>query len=141
VVSKTITSGFSAVTAGTINSIVASVTFDDKNGFGFSRDNFVNGLKGSAISAITGMTGTFTSGLMNMGLNGFTNSIFEGGKKLYGDGQKLSALMGGLASQGVNYAFGNDFTLNLFNAGIFSKKDFNAGLVEMRLGRNGRYQL
>jgi len=115
---------------GTINSAIASVTYDDSNGFGFSRGAFVNGLKNSSIGALSTVTGVFTGGMMDLGLEGFTGNIHK-------DGHKLSGLMGGLASQGINYAFGNDFVLNTFNAGLFSEKDVHAGILELHLGREG----
>ena len=129
-VNKTVTSGLKTFAAGTINSAVASVYYDNNKGLGFSAESFTQGFKGSSIGALSGMTGTFTSGLMDLGLEGFI-------KNLYTDGRALSNLAGGLASQGVNYAFGNDFTLNLFDAGAFFETAASAGLVEMRLGRNG----
>ena len=130
---KGLSAGVQVFTTGTISSAIGSVTLD-QDGLGFSTDNFKEGIKQSAISALAFSAGTFTSGIMNLGLEGFTGSLFR-------DGSKLSQLAGGLASQGINYAFGNDFTLNIFNlgliAGIFSDKDINAGLLELHLGRDG----
>jgi len=130
VMGKTITSGINTITTGTINSLVASVSYDDRSGFGFSGDFFAQSLRGNIGSAFSGMTGTFTSGLMDLGLEGLTKDFSV-------RGQKLSALTGGLASEGINYALGNDFTLNILNAGLFLDGNNSAGLVEMRIGRNG----
>ena len=127
---KALTAGVNTLATGTINSAISSVSYDAGNGFKFSRKAFVQNFKGSAIGAISGTTGIFTSGLMDLGLTGFTENLFM-------DGQRLSNLTGGLASQGVNFAMGNDFTLNMFNAGIFSRSDVSAGILEMGFGRNG----
>ena len=129
---KTLTSGINTLSTGTINSAVASVTYDRKNGFGFSDKNFARSFSGNSIGAISGIAGTFTSGLMNWGITGFLEDI-------HANAGKLSNLAGGLVSQGVNYTLGNDFTLNLLNAGIFfdKKHNINAGLFETRIGRNG----
>ncbi|MCL2319756.1 MAG: M23 family metallopeptidase, partial [Treponema sp.] len=127
-----LSTGIQTFTAGTINSVIASVTYNDNDGFGFSGSTFMQGLKSSGINALSGTAGTFTSGTLNLGLEGFTGNLFK-------NGTKLSNLAGGLVSQGINYAFGGDFTLNIFNAGIFfgDKYDVSAGLAEMHLGRDG----
>ena len=129
-----LSTGAQVFTSGTINSVINSVTYSDHGGFGFSVDSFLEGLKQSAISAASFSAGSFATGIMNLGLNGFVDDLLK-------DGSKLSTLTGGLVSQGVNYAFGNDFTLNIFNigliTGLFTDKEINAGLLELHLGRDG----
>ena len=127
---KALASGLQSFSAGTINSAIASVTYNDSNGFGFSAETFKQGFKSSSAGALSSMTGIFTSGVMDLGIEGFTGNVYQ-------NGHNLSGLMGGLASQGINFAFGDDFVLNIFNAGIFSEKDFNAGVLELHLGRDG----
>ncbi|MDR0475148.1 MAG: hypothetical protein LBH43_15930 [Treponema sp.] len=134
---NTLSTGVQTFSTGTVNSLIGAVTFDD-SGFGFSKDSFTAGLRNAGIGTLTGMTGTFTTGTLNLGIEGFVNNLTSG-KLYFTNGQKLSGLLGGLASQGVNYAFGNDFTLNILNIADFLGKDSkkSAGLVEMHLGKNG----
>jgi len=131
---KGFSAGAQTITSGTITSAVNSITYNDKNGFDFSMDSFKEGLKQTGINALSLSVGTATSGLMNTTLEGFLGNIFN-------DGNKFATLTGGLASQGINYAFGNDFTLNVFNigaiTGLFTDKEINAGILELRLGRDG----
>ena len=130
---KGLTTGAQVFTSGAISSAVSAITFN-KDGIGFSTDSFKEGIKQSAISALASSAGAFTSGIMNMGLVEFTGSLFK-------NGSKLSQMAGGLATQGINYAFGNDFTINIFNlgliTGLFSEKDINAGILEMHMGKDG----
>jgi len=132
VISKTITSGLYAATTSIGASLVNSVTYNSSQGFGFSGDYFKQGLTGGGIGALSAMAGTFTGGIMDLGLKGFVSETFA-------NGQKLSNFTGGLASQGVKYAFGEDFTLNILNAGMFLDKEHNvnAGLMELSFGSNG----
>jgi hypothetical protein len=54
------------------------------------------------------------------------------------DVQKFNGLIGSLAGQGVNYALGNDFTLNVLNLSLFTQSDkYSSGLLELHLGRDG----
>jgi murein DD-endopeptidase MepM/ murein hydrolase activator NlpD len=97
------------------------------------------------------MTATLTGEMMNWGLEGFYGDVYAGGVK-------LSALAGGLAGQGVNYAFGNGFTLNVANSGLLTDwllsetglepgldaangglftHESGTGLLELRLGNGG----
>jgi hypothetical protein len=129
---STIITGVKDITVGTINSAISAVTYSDSNGWGWSNESFnagiTNSLKGSLVSA----TGSITSGLLNIGLDSFYNDTRSNGNKLHN-------LLGGLAGQGVNYAMGGDFTLNLFNLNIFYSGDekYDLGLLELGFGRNG----
>ena len=134
VLSNGISAGVQTFTSGSINNVINSITYSDANGFGFSTDSFKEGIKQNAIGMLSAGAGTIASGLMNASLTGFFGDLLK-------DGNKLSNLTGGLVSQGVNYAFGNDFTLNIFNlglvTGLFTDKEINAGLMELHLGRDG----
>jgi len=127
---KTFSTGLQSFTTGTINSLIASVTYSDNEGFGFSKKSFSSGVINAGIGSLSAMTGTFTSGILDMGLTGFVGDLFK-------NGQKLNTLAGGLASQGVNLAFGNDFTLNILNIGRLFNEDASIGLLELHLGKGG----
>ncbi|TCW60156.1 hypothetical protein, partial [Treponema sp. J25] len=47
-----------------LNSAVNAITWDKEHGFGWSADAFNAGVQGGLISAATGMTSTFTSGML-----------------------------------------------------------------------------
>ncbi|MDR2029557.1 MAG: hypothetical protein LBP93_08480 [Treponema sp.] len=130
VITQTALAGVQSVTTGTVTSALGAVTYNTQDGFGFSRDVFTGSIKDASIGALSGMTGTFTTGVMNWGLDGFYG-------QLHTDGTKLSSLAGGLAGQGVNYAFTGDYALNLFNLDLLSAGTVNSGLLELHLGRDG----
>jgi hypothetical protein len=125
---KTVMAGVQTVTTGIVTSALNGVTYSVDNGFGYSSDIFNQGLANAGKNALVGMTNTLTVGALNMGLEGFT-------ERLYFDGQKLANLTGGLVSQGVNYALGGNFTLNLFNLTSLTNEAIDLGLLELHLGR------
>jgi hypothetical protein len=53
------------------------------------------------------------------------------------DQANFNGLIGSLAGQGVNYAMGGDFTLNVLNLSVFSGGQVSGGLLELHLGKNG----
>ncbi|MDR0589339.1 MAG: hypothetical protein LBG25_02205 [Spirochaetaceae bacterium] len=130
VITQAALTGAQSITTGTVTSALSAVTYNAQDGFGFSRDIFNSAMKGASIGALSGMTGSFTAGMMNWGLDGFYG-------QLHTDGTKLSFLAGGLAGQGVNYAFTGDYALNLFNLDLVSGGRVNSGLLELHLGRDG----
>jgi len=118
-----------AFTVGTVTSAIGAITYENGS-FGWDGNVFKKGIEGVAIGAAVAGTSAFTSGAMNLGLEGFF------GEK-YANGAKLSSLIGGLAGQGVNYAFGGDITLNAFNLGFMNDNLANLGLLELHFGRDG----
>jgi len=143
VIGSTMLSGMQTVTTSTLNSAVNAITWDKEHGLGWSADAFNAGVQGGLISAATGMTSSFTSGVLGE-LNlfdgnkiGLSNNIFNTESI-----KSFNALTGSLASQGVNYALTGDFTLNVLNFGMFGVNDRNGnlvknGLLELHLGKNG----
>ncbi|MDR2363914.1 MAG: hypothetical protein LBD65_05820 [Spirochaetaceae bacterium] len=127
---QTAMTGLQSLTTGTVTSALNAVTYNSNNGLGFSRDLFTGGMKSASIGALSGMTGGFTAGVMNWGLEGFYS-------QLYTDGEKLSSLAGGLTGEGVNYAFNGNFGLNLLNLDLLTGGKVNSGLLELQLGRDG----
>jgi hypothetical protein len=118
-------SAATAVTTG----LLSGITYNHENGWGYSTqaagESILGGLKGGLVS----MAGTFTGGMLNGTLEGFTEN-------LYNNGTKLTGLLGGLAGQGVNFAMGGDFTLNLFNLSVLKNENLNMGLLELRIGHD-----
>ncbi len=129
VIGSTALAGLSALSNGAITSSVNAIQYSDEGGFGWSQDAFDAGMSGAWMSAATGMTSAFVSGGLNLGMEGFYGEINK-------NGRTLSNLTGSLAGQGMNYALGGNFTLNLLNASNFSDK-LNGGLLELSFGRDG----
>ena len=50
---------------------------------------------------------------------------------------KINSFIGGLAAQGLEYAMGGNFTLNVLNFSMSDDNAINTGLMEMRFGRDG----
>jgi len=119
VIARTALTGVQTVTTSTITSAINAVQWTE-DGFGWSADAFNAGMQGGLISAATGMTSTFTSGMMEQ-MNLFdgnnlalSNAVFDTGSI-----QHFNAMAGNLAAQGVNYALTGDFSLNVLNFGMF----------------------
>ncbi|GHV85168.1 hypothetical protein AGMMS50230_07760 [Spirochaetia bacterium] len=129
VLGKTLMSGVQAAATSTVTSALSAVTYSDGK-FGWSKETFSAGMRNGLVGAAVAGTGTFTSSSLNLGLEGFYGQH-------YSDGQKLSSLAGGLAGQGVNYALGGDFTLNVFNLGFMNENAAGTGLLELHFGRDG----
>jgi hypothetical protein len=127
---QTVMTSMQAVTTNLAAGVLGAVTYTVQDGFGFSNRALNAGIIGNAEGGIGSMAGTFTTGLMNTGLTGFIGQI-------YADGAGLSALIGGAAEQGINYATGGDINLNVLNAGLFTGGKINLGLMELKLGRDG----
>jgi hypothetical protein len=96
---------------GLATSAIGAITYSGGS-FGFDHDAFTGGVQSGLIASAVSGTSTLTSGVLNTGLSGFYG-------KIHADGTKLSNLTGGIAGQTVGYALGDDFRLNLFNAGLF----------------------
>jgi hypothetical protein len=136
VAAQTGITGTITATSSIATNAINSITYNSGNGFGWSEEIFKSGMKSTLTSTITSMASTFTTQTLtaiNSGLN------YE---KLIGfdtkDVKNLNSLAGSLAGQGVNYAMGNDFTLNILNLTLLTKGDeYNTGLLELHLGRDG----
>jgi hypothetical protein len=121
--------GVQTFTTNAATSALNSITYDDESGFGWSKEGFKSGMAGLA-GAVSSSVSTLTSGLLNTGLEGFYDTYYK-------NGQDLSVLAGGLAGEGINYAFGGDITLNPFNLGFLNGSLASTGLLELHFGRNG----
>ena len=136
---QTMMSGLQTFTTGFSSNLINSVTYDSKNGFGYSTDAFKAGMNNLFTNTLTTMTSVLTSTSLTAINSGLDMSKLIGFNKLnQSDLQKLNGLLGSLAGQGVNYAMGNDFTLNILNLSLLSgNKNISSGLLELHLGRGG----
>ncbi|MDL2229947.1 hypothetical protein LJC14_06835, partial [Treponema sp. OttesenSCG-928-L16] len=150
VLTQTVVSGMQTMTTTLVNSTINSFTYSEEDKFGFSGDIFAKSMQGGLISMAGGMTSTFTSGLLghiNLGEN--ASKVLGFNNQNIGDMGNLNNLLGGLAGQGVEYALGGNFTLNVLNLSMFGIKGregsnplinsspISMGLLELRFGRDG----
>jgi hypothetical protein len=129
-----------SVTTTMVSSTINSFTYSDEAGFGFSSDAFNSGIKSGLVGAAGSMTSTFTSGLLGTVNLGEKAAGFTGLQTK--DIQRFNAMAGSFAGQGVEYALGGNFTLNVLNLSMLGIEDrkgnaASMGLLEMRFGREG----
>jgi hypothetical protein len=129
VLAKTAMSGVQSFSTSALTSALGAVTYTNGS-LGWSGDAFKAGIKSGLIGAAVSGTSTFTTGALNLGLEGFNDNYLA-------DGQRLSSLAGGLAGQGLNLALGGDFTLSPFNFGFLHQSASGMGPLELRFGRDG----
>ncbi len=136
-------SGVRSVASGLVTSPISALTYTSTGGFGFNEDIMRQGIEGSWISAASGMASSFTKGSLgavnlhageNVPLNNRTFDVEKIGQ--------LNNLIGSLAGGGVTYALTGNVTLNLVNLNLLktlelTKNDYNMGLLELQLGKDG----
>jgi hypothetical protein len=134
--------GAKTLTTSTISSAVSGITYSDSEGFGYSSEAFTSSFKAGLVSSAVSMTSTFVTGALgqvNLGKDGLKAAGLNPEQLV--DMQKFNKTVGGLAGQGVNYALGGDFTVNVLNLsmlGIDIKGErLESGLFEVRFGRDG----
>jgi hypothetical protein len=134
---KTAMTGAQVATTGLISSAIGGVTYDRENGWGYSEEAFKAGMGGVWKSAVSSMTATLTTGSLNLISNGLKNERLNGFSSL---NQKnvgiLNSMLGEVAGQGIQYAMGNDFTLNLLNISLIPGVNASGGLLEMHFGHD-----
>ena len=132
--------GAQTFTTGLVTSGLNGISYDHNNGLGYSMDIFNAGMRGIFINTFSSIASSFTSGMLthiNSGINndklaGFNpNNIKNVGK--------LNNLLGSLTGQGIQYALGGDFTLNLLNTSLFTNGKIDVGLLEMRFNSGNQH--
>jgi len=142
VTTHTLATGFQTSISSIATNAINSFTYTGGS-FGLSNDIFSSGMKSAMTSTLTSMTSTFTTQSLTAINSGFKLEKLQGFSKLNAnDIEKFNNLAGSLAGQGVNYAMGNDFTLNLLDLSLFKnlfnyENDYHSGLLELHLNRNG----
>jgi len=138
VLTSTFMTGAQTFTTGIATSALSGITYNNKDGFGYSEEIFHAGIEGTLTSSLVSMAGAFTTTGLTAINSGIDSSKIAGFNNLnQANLQKLNQLIGSLAEQGVNYALGNDFTLNVLNLGLFTNNKYNGGLLELHLGHDG----
>jgi len=137
VLAQTMMTGAQTFTTGIATSAMSAVTYNGGS-FGFSGEIFTAGMKGMLTNSLVSMTGAFTSTGLTALNSGLDYSKLKGFNDLnQTDLKNLNGLIGSLAGQGVNYALGNDFTLNVLNLSLLPGKNYNSGLLELHFGHDG----
>jgi hypothetical protein len=139
VLAKTFMTGTQTITTGIATSLISGITYNSENGFGYSGDILKASLNGMLTNALTSMASVFTTTGLTAINSGINLDKIEGFNKINKENlHNLNGFIGSLAGQGVNYALGNDFTLNVLNLSLLTgNKDHNNGLLELHFGRNG----
>jgi hypothetical protein len=118
-----------------VSEIASSATnamYWDENGLGWSDEIFNSGIRNGLTGTMAGIAGGNVSGVLNLGLEGFTGRI-------YSDGLAFSNLVGGVAGQGLSYALSGTASFNLASlnsTGILQLTLRDDGVV-MGLGTGG----
>ncbi len=137
VIAKTTMTGMQSLATSTVTSAINAIQWDGK-GLLWSSDAFNAGMQAGLVNAAVGMTSTFTAGsLGQMNLfDGIRNPLTD---KVFNTASiaNFNSFAGSLAGQGMNFALGGDFTLNLLNASDLSGGKLKGGLLELHLGRGG----
>jgi hypothetical protein len=129
-------------TTSLATSAINAVTYSGGS-FGFDTNAFTGGVQSGLIAGAVSGTATLTSGIL--GTYNLYDSTLEylSNKTFKSDSiASLNTMIGGTVGQAVNYALGNDFTLNLLDAGFLGVRDIEGnsvgtGLLELGLGRKG----
>ena len=138
VITQTVMTGAETITTGLVTSAISGITYNQKDGLGYSSDIFMSGMKGALKNSLTSMTSAFTTVTLQAVNSGISLEKLEGFNPTnISDIKTFNNLAGSLAAQGVNYALENDFTLNILNLGLFTCGKINSGLLELHLGRDG----
>jgi len=143
IITHTAMTGLQSATSTFATSQLNAITYNSKDGFGLSREIFEAGMKSGFKDALVSMTSTATTQSLTAINSGLNLENLTGFNKInIKDLGKFNDLAGSLAGQGLNYAMGNDFTLNLLDIGLFmnkteNEKEYHSGLLELHLGRNG----
>jgi len=138
IMSQTITAGLQTFTTGLSTSLISGITYNSENGFSYSGEIVQAGIKGMLTNSLTSMTSALVSSSLTSINSSLDMSKLKGFSNINkSDLQKFNNLTGSLAGQGVNYAMGNDFTLNVLNLGILTDNKVNSGILELHLGRGG----
>jgi hypothetical protein len=143
VLAQTVMTGVQAFTTNTVTSAISGITYTNGS-LGYNSDIFKQGMSATWKNALTSMTSTLVSGTfqgINSGMNMEKLTGFEDAtnKKWV---QVLNNTIGAVAGQGINFAMGGDFSLNVFNTAIFELMGIkngggNSGLLELHIGRDG----
>ncbi len=135
---QTAMTGAQTLATGFAASAINGITYSRNGGLGYSSEMFRASMRSTFTNTLSSMTSTFTTGTLQAINSGFSLEKLTGfNNSNKADLGIFNNLAGSLTGQGVNYALGNDFTLNVLNLGLFTNGRINSGLLELHLGRGG----
>jgi len=135
---QTLMTGAQTYTTTLVSSALNGITYDSVNGLGYNKDIFNAGMSGMGAGVFSSMTTAMTTSALTAINSGLDKSKLTGYNLLNKEDMKnLNELIGSLAGQGVNYAFGNDISLNVLNLNLLSGGKHSSGLLELHLGNDG----
>jgi hypothetical protein len=130
--------GIQTITTGLAVGAIDGITYDRENGWGYSTQTFTQGIRGTMTGALSSMASVLTSSTLGHINSGSDMEKLIGLSRLnQSDIGALNGLIGAVAGQGIQYAAGGDFTLNLLDTNLLKKGVNSAGLLELHLGRKG----
>jgi hypothetical protein len=143
VAGQAIMAGAQGFVNGTITSGISGITYSKEKGFGYDFGVFQQGMEGTVKNVVTSMISVVTKGTMDWIIGGkdmerIGNYSITNKKSI----DTFNTLIGDLAGQGLNYAMGDDFTLNLLNTSLFKslgllkENSGNIGFLELHFGRD-----
>jgi hypothetical protein len=135
IMTKTLITGAQAFTTGIAATAISGFTYNSEDGIGYSKDIFTSGIKNTLKSSAISMVSTFTTMSMQAANSGLDFNRLKGIETYGKNVMDLNKLAGSIAGQGMSFALGGDFTLNVLNTNLFS--GINCGLLELNIGRNG----
>jgi hypothetical protein len=140
VMNSALMAGVQTLTTGLVTSGISGITYNNKDGWGYSTDIFTDSIKNTLINTVTSFGSNLTYGVLKTVNSGYSNEKILGFNSMnINNVDKLNALIGSLAGQGIQYALTGDFTLNILNTSIFGNNSINVGLLELRLGSNNKH--
>jgi len=138
IATETAMRGLQTAATSLASNILNSVTYSSAEGFGWSNEIFSSGINGMLKSTASSMVSTFTTGTLQAINSGISVDKLAGFNSFNRrDLSKLNGFIGSLAGQGIGYAMGDDFTLNVLNLSDLTMGAYESGLLELHLGRNG----
>jgi len=135
------------LTTGLVSSAIGGITYNRADGLGYSVNAFASGMEGTVKSVLSSAvtnaaTGIFTAvnsgnNMEKLGLHSLANKQ---------NVQRLNGMLGSLAGQGMNYAMGEGFTLNMLNTSLLESLGIktgggNSGLLEFHVGQDGAVKM
>ena len=135
------------ISTGLVSNAIGGITYSREGGFGYSADYFAAGMAGTMKNVFSSVTSTMVSGVFTE-INSGSNLEKLGLHSLINKDnvQKLNAMTGELAGQGMYYLMGDDFALNLLNTSFLEFLGIkngggNSGLLELHIGQDGNAKM
>jgi len=125
IVGKAALGGIRTAATGFTSSAIQATTWNQE-GIGWSSRSFAEGVTGTLAEVLAGGASGLSSGIMDLGLEGYTGSV-------YSNGTALSGFTGALAGQGTRYALTGTASFNVLDLDLLGLEDMNGNIVSSGL--------